>query len=168
VLLIGAGTGLDLDFIPPASQITATDLTPAMVAKIKKRSQSLRLKVEALVMDGHHLRFADETFDKIILHLILAVIPDPNQCLQEAERVLKPGGKVAVFDKFLKPNQEISPARKFLNYFTNAFFSDITRHFEAIVAGTNLKIESDISADFGGNFRIITLSKPVAEVSNIG
>jgi phosphatidylethanolamine/phosphatidyl-N-methylethanolamine N-methyltransferase len=40
-------------------------------------------------MDGQDLIFEDKTFDYVILHLILAVIPDPEKCLLEVERVLK-------------------------------------------------------------------------------
>ncbi|WP_223815999.1 class I SAM-dependent methyltransferase [Adhaeribacter rhizoryzae] len=106
VLLVGAGTGLDLDFLPPTAAITATDITPAMVTRLAQRSARLQLPVKALVMDGQQLALPDNAFDKIVLHLILAVIPDPVRCLQEAERVLKPGGNIVVFDKFLPPGHQ--------------------------------------------------------------
>ena len=35
VLLVGAGTGLELEFLPPGLEIVATDLTPAMLEKLK-------------------------------------------------------------------------------------------------------------------------------------
>ncbi len=35
VLIIGAGTGLDLEFIHPECEITAIDITPSMIQRIK-------------------------------------------------------------------------------------------------------------------------------------
>ena len=158
VLIIGAGTGLDLEFIHEDCHITATDITPAMVAKTKKRNLVLKRNLLAVVMDGQHLNLPDNSTDKIILHLILAVIPNPIACIKECERVLKPGGQITIFDKFVPKNRPLSFRRKLLNPLTSLLFSNITRRFESIVAGTNLIIESDIPADFNGNFRIIKLS----------
>jgi len=159
ILIIGAGTGLDLYYLPNDCEIIATDITPSMVKKIKKRNAKLKRNVQALVMDGQALGFADNSFDIVILHLIISVIPDPLACIREAERVLKPGGKIAVFDKFLRKNTKASVKRKIANLFTNFFFSDITRSFESIVTHSNLIVIADEPADLNGNFRLIRLQK---------
>ncbi|MFZ4399108.1 MAG: class I SAM-dependent methyltransferase [Bacteroidales bacterium] len=159
VLIIGAGTGLDLEFLPFNCEIIATDITPSMISSIKKRNKSLNRNVQAIVMDGQSLAFPDQYFDKIILHLILAVIPDPDLCILEVERLLKPGGKVAVYDKFVRKNKKVSLLRKSINLLTNFMFSNITRHFETIFAQTKLTVVSDEDADFNGNFRLIQLLK---------
>jgi len=159
VLIVGAGTGLDLEFLPTHCHIVATDITPTMVERLKKRNAELNRHVEATVMDGQALTFADNEFDVVILHLILAVIPNPVACLQEAERVLKSGGQIAVFDKFVRKNQQPSLLRRFVNLFSNFFFTDITRHFESVLGQTSLTVLSDVDADFNGNFRLIRLGK---------
>jgi len=159
VLIVGAGTGLDLEFMSADCQIIATDITPAMIARIIKKNIHLKRNLKTEVMDGQHLNFDDNSVDKIILHLILAVIPDPVVCLKECERVLKPGGRITVFDKFVPKGRPLSFWRKFFNPLTNFLFSNITRRFEDIVSKTNLVIESDITADFNGNFRIIKVLK---------
>ena len=119
VLIVGAGTGLDLEYLPENCQITATDLTPSMVERIKKRNLTTKLDVTAMVMDGQQLAFPDESFDKGILHLILAVIPDPCACIREVSRVLKKGGTVVVFDKFVPRGRKASLTRRFFNLFAN-------------------------------------------------
>lgn len=159
VLIVGAGTGLDLEFLPNDCEIVATDITPSMIERLKKRNKTLNCQVQALVMDGQALEFANDSFDKIILHLILAVIPDPIACIQEAERVLKHGGQIVVFDKFVRKGSKISLARRLANVLTNLVFSDITRDFESIINKTRLTVVTDTDADFNGNFRLIRLTK---------
>ena len=132
-----------------------------MVERIIFRNKKLNLQLEAMVMDGHKLFFPDQTFDKVILHLILAVIPDPVACLLEAERVLKPGGKISILDKFVPAGNEVSLLRKLLNPLTTFLFSDITRSIETIIANTGLRIVSDLPANFRGNFRILLVEKPM-------
>ena len=159
VLIIGAGTGLDLEFLPSDCDIIATDITPSMIERIKKRNKSLNLKVQAMVMDGQSLNFVDNKFDKIILHLIISVIPDPVACIKESERVLKSGGLIVVYDKFVPKDKKVSSIRKIVNVLTNFLFSDITRSFESIILKTRLTIMSDRDADFSGNFRLIKMTK---------
>jgi phosphatidylethanolamine/phosphatidyl-N-methylethanolamine N-methyltransferase len=159
VLMVGAGTGLDLDHLPVGCHITATDITPSMVRRTRKRNIKLGHHLTAEVRDGHHTGYPDNCFDVVILHLILAVIPNPVQALCEAERVLKPGGRISVYDKFVPRNQKPSFVRRFFNLFTNLLFSNITRSFELLVSHTSLEVVSDENADLGGAFRIILLKK---------
>lgn len=159
ILLVGAGTGLDLEFFPAGSDITAIDLTPSMLEKLVKRSESLQLQVKALTMDGQKLEFEDQTFDKVVLHLILAVIPDADACIREAHRVLKKGGTATVFDKFVPKGRKVSFRRRLAGFFANIIASDLTRNFESIVAGTGFQVESDEDAGWKGNFRLIRLKK---------
>ena len=160
VLIVGAGTGLDLEFLPGNCDITATDLTPSMVDRIKKRSLELDLPVNALVMDGQKLDFQDESFDKVILHLILAVLPDPFACINEAVRVMKRGGTMVIFDKFVPKGRKLSLRRRIVNIFANLLASDITRDLESILQNSGLTVISDEGADWKGNFRLIKLFKP--------
>jgi phosphatidylethanolamine/phosphatidyl-N-methylethanolamine N-methyltransferase len=159
VLIIGAGTGLDLQVLPKGCEITAIDITPAMIHKIEKRNLKLNCNLKEMVMDGQALKFPDNSFDKIILHFVPAVIPDPIACIKEAERVLKTGGSIVILDKFLPKNRKISFARKLVNPIANFFFTDITRDFDSIANTTTLKVVADVDAHFGGNFRRIKLRK---------
>ena len=149
-----------MEFLPGNCEITATDLTPSMVDRIKKRSQELELPVNALVMDGQKLDFGNESFDKVILHLILAVLPDPFACINEAVRVMKRGGTMVIFDKFVPKGRKLSLRRRIVNIFANLLASDITRDLESILQNSGLTVISDEGADWKGNFRLIKLFKP--------
>jgi phosphatidylethanolamine/phosphatidyl-N-methylethanolamine N-methyltransferase len=160
VLIAGAGTGQDLPHLPAGVEVTAIDVTPAMLARLKRRASDLGLTVDARVMDARRLEFEDARFDAIILHLILAVMPEPERGLAEAIRVLRPGGRIAVFDKFLGDEQEPSIGRRLLNLMMKPLCTDMNRRFGPLVQPTGLIVERDEPAAFGGMYRLITLRKP--------
>jgi ubiquinone/menaquinone biosynthesis C-methylase UbiE len=152
VLIDGCGTGLDLELLPRDCRITAIDITPAMVEKTLARAASLGLSIDARVMDAAALDFEDESFDCVVLHLILAVVPDPYSTAREAARVLRRGGRVSIFDKFA---HRPSMFRRVLNVITNFVATDITRRLEDILAGTELQVVRDEPSVFGGVFRVV-------------
>ena len=87
VLIVGAGTGLDLEYLPRGVHVTAVDVTPAMLDRLRPRAQSLDTHVETHVMDARRLAFDTDTFDAVVLHLIVAVMPQPERGVAEAVRV---------------------------------------------------------------------------------
>ena len=157
ILIVGAGTGADLPHIPSGCAVVATDLTPAMLERARPR---VRDGTHLAVMDGHQLGVVPASFDAVVLHLILAVIPDPVCCLREAARALRPGGRLVVFDKFLR-GRRAPVGLRMLNLVTNTLFTDVTRNFEEILArsGTRLVIAHDAPALLGGLFRHVLLRR---------
>lgn len=157
VLLVGAGTGADLPFLPADLDVLATELTPAMLARAEGKRPGTRLEV----MDGQCLTLPDAWFDAVILHLILAIVPDPVACLREAARVVRPGGRIAVFDKFLPDDAHPPPWRRLVNALTRAIGTDVNRQLGAILAaaGAPLAVEHDEPALLGGVFRIVLLRR---------
>jgi ubiquinone/menaquinone biosynthesis C-methylase UbiE len=135
--------------------VTAIDITPSMVQRTQQRAQLEAREVTTAVMNAHSLGFPSATFDCVLLHLVLAVVPDPISCIQEASRVLKFGGKVSIFDKFLSDDTTPSPLRRALNVVTNTAFSDITRQLGPLLQQTSLTIYHEESAGFGGTYQIV-------------
>jgi ubiquinone/menaquinone biosynthesis C-methylase UbiE len=162
VLIVGAGTGLDLEFFPPHVDITAIDVTPAMLRRLEVRAARAGRPVTARLMDARTLAFPDASFDGVVMHLILAVMPEPMRGLEEAERVLKPGGRIAVFDKFLRDDERASFKRRLFNLFAKPAFSDMNRRLGELVAATALVTERDEGVAFGGVYRAATLLKPAS------
>ena len=168
VLIVGAGTGLDLPHLPPNVDITAVDVTPAMLNRLEQRAASAHRVVATRIMDARQLAFPDSSFDAVVLHLILAVMPQPEQGLREAVRVLKPGGRIAVFDKFLRDEERPSVKRRVLNAVAKPLFSDLNRRLGPLIAGTPLAIEHDEPVADGGTYRIVTLIKMDGGLRSIG
>ncbi len=157
LLVVGAGTGADLPHVPPGVSVVATDLTPAM---LRRGRRHLRPGASLALMDGQRLGVGSGTIDAIALHLILAVMPDPARCLQEVARVLRPGGRVAVFDKFVRTTTP-SLGLRALNLLIAPLFTEVTRCFEEILerSGAPFLVERDFAAWRDGLFRHLILRK---------
>jgi phosphatidylethanolamine/phosphatidyl-N-methylethanolamine N-methyltransferase len=160
VLIVGAGTGLDLDLLPPNVDVTAIDVTPAMLRHLERRAAGTGRSVATRIMDARQLAFPDSSFDAVVMHLVLAVMPQPERGLREAVRVLKPGGRIAVFDKFLRDDERPSLKRRLLNAVAKPLFSDLNRRLGPLISGTRLVTEHDEPVAFGGTYRVVTLMKP--------
>lgn len=141
VLIVGAGTGEDLRYIPPEVEVVATDITPAMVEQIRAKAALLNRTITARVMDGQSLTFASGQFDAVVLNLIVAVIPDPVACMREAARVLKPGGRIVIFDKFLREEHSPSVMRRALDLVIGILATNINRKLEPILDSAALCID---------------------------
>lgn len=157
VLLSGAGTGLDFPFLPTGNTYMALDLTAAMLAR--SRNRALQLNMTLVQGNSMKLPFADNSFDCVVLHLIVAVVPQPEDCLAEAARVLKPGGSILVFDKFLQRGKH-AWLRRSLSFITAQVATRMDVVFEDVLMNTpNLNVISDEPALAGGWFRLIELQK---------
>ena len=142
LVVIGCGTGADLPFIPEGIEVLAVDLTPAM---IRQAMAHARPGIEFRVMDGMALDLPDGSFDAAILHMVLEVIPDPARCLAEAARVLRMGGRLAVFDKFLPEGERPGPLRRAGLALLDFVFTSTNRRMGEILArsGAPFAVERD-------------------------
>lgn len=157
VLISGAGTGLDFPFLPVHHNYVALDLTAAMQARSRERTRDLRLSW--VLGDSMALPFTDQSFDCVVLHLILAVVPEPQLCLAEAARVLKPGGRILIFDKFLRRGQ-LALVRRALSPLSSRLATRLDVVFEEVLENVpQLQLLSDEPALGNGWFRLIELRK---------
>jgi len=156
VLLLGVGTGLDLPHLPPQHRYVGLDLTAAMLMRARPRAAGLRFA--ALRGDVQRLPFHDASFDAAVLHLILAVVPAPTLCLAEAVRVVKPGGSLLVFDKFMRRGE--AGWKRLLNPLTRHVATRLDVVFEDLLdAVGGISVTSNEAAMASGWFRLIRIAK---------
>ena len=97
-LEIGSGTGyfsLNLVQLGLIGKLTATDISPGMLAQLATTAEALGLdEVSTVVTEAETLPFEDESFDLVLGHAVLHHIPDLDRAFAEFKRVLRPGGLI--------------------------------------------------------------------------
>lgn len=156
VLIIGCGTGADIPFLPADVRVLAADLTPAMLRQAQAHA---RPGVEFRVLDGMALDLPDGSFDAAILHMVLEVIPDPVRCLREAARVLRPGGRIAVFDKFLPDGHRPGPLARLGLALLDLVFTSTNRRMGEILERASAPLEVTWDERSVGSYRHLILTR---------
>ncbi|HEV2855021.1 MAG TPA: methyltransferase domain-containing protein [Thermoanaerobaculia bacterium] len=156
LVIIGCGTGADLPFIPADVQVLATDLTLAMLRQAQAHA---RPGIDFRVMDGMALDLPDGSFDAALLHMVLEVIPDPARCLREAARVLRPGGRLAVFDKFLPDEARPGLLRKAGLALLDFVFTSTNRRMGEILARSGAPFVVEHDEPSVGSYRHLILRR---------
>jgi len=158
VLLLGVGTGLDLPHIQAGVKVTGIDLSPAMLRKAQDKANGRN--VSLLEMDAQAPDFPDDSFDVVVLNLILSVVPDGAVAFREAWRVLRPGGRAVIFDKFASEGGQISVLRRGVGQIISLFGTDPNRRLSEIMDSLpDLTIERNEPSLLRGQYRIVLLHK---------
>jgi ubiquinone/menaquinone biosynthesis C-methylase UbiE len=102
LLDIGCGTGDDAramaELVGPNGRVVGVDNSQAMITEAEKRAAGQPLSVEFRVADALHLPFPDDSFDGVRADRSPMHMPDPRQALAEMVRVVKPDGRVVVYE----------------------------------------------------------------------
>ena len=118
VLYVGTGTGLEIVNFPPNLNISAIDLSFQMLKASKNRIEKYSGKINRYQMDAETTAFRDSSFDTAVSVCVLCSVKDPVSCLKEIKRVLKPEGKLVMFEHVLSKNPFYALALKTMSNFT--------------------------------------------------
>ncbi len=129
VVELGAGTGLNLRHLgPDVTELVLTEPAPPMAARLRGHLERARagtalpgtderpspvtaaLAARTRVLDApaDALPLPDGSVDVVVATLVLCTVPDVGAALREAERVLRPGGRLLFLEHVRAPSARLA------------------------------------------------------------
>jgi ubiquinone/menaquinone biosynthesis C-methylase UbiE len=98
ILDIGTGTGeIPINICDNVKNIEAIDFSTKMIQIAKNKSEKRGIKnIKCQVQDSNNLNYKNDSFDVIIIMNLLHIVPNPENVLNEAKRLIKNKGKIII------------------------------------------------------------------------
>ena len=96
VLECACGTGMfSVKIAPRVKSLVATDFAVGMLRKTRRKCRSMD---NIIIEHGDitHLKYENNSFDKVVAANVIHLLDDPNIALDELRRVVKPGGTIII------------------------------------------------------------------------
>ena len=99
ILDVGTGPGFFACILSEMGHdVTGIDDSEGMLSHAARNAERLGVSPELRLMDVNELTFADDTFDVIVTRNVTWTLMRPNEVYSELRRILKPGGKLLIYD----------------------------------------------------------------------
>jgi SAM-dependent methyltransferase len=93
-LEIGAGNGLNLAYYQNVDRLVALEPDPHMLKHLRRRAQFVSYPLAIVEVGAENLPFPDNSFDAVVVSLVLCSVGDQARVLSEIRRTLRPGGEL--------------------------------------------------------------------------
>lgn len=159
VILVGVGTGQDLPLLPAGVTAVGIDLSEPMLARARRRALTAQSTLTLRQGDAADLPGQTGGYDAAVLTLVLSVVPDPRRVVSEVMRIVRPGGRVVVFDKFAPEGRPTSLLRRAVNVGSRVFGTEVDRRLGDLIAGAPCHVVSDEPSIARGQYRVVLLRR---------
>lgn len=148
-LLVAVGTGLDFQYFDPEQTVVGIDISARMLEKANEKLHDIASRILLVRADVQMLGFADDSFDSVVTSCTFCSVPDPVSGLRELRRVLKPGGKMLMFEHVRSDIFWMGPMMDLLTRLSRKFGPDLNRRTgeNIIRAGFKITREQNIYLD---------------------
>ncbi|RLN85277.1 hypothetical protein BBJ28_00002755 [Nothophytophthora sp. Chile5] len=162
VLEIAAGTGRNLGFYLPDTQLTLTDFSDGMLQQISPASQAKVASCELQVMRAGALGFPDGQFDAVVDTFGLCSMDDSVQALREMQRVCRrDGGRILLLEHGRSSYSWLSNVLdKFAELHAQKWGCHWNRDILTLVEQAGLEVETVHRFHFGTTYYIVAKPGP--------
>ena len=162
ILDAGVGTGPNIEYYPPGSEVTGIDLSPAMLNRARTRRDAAGKAVELVEMDVRRTAFPDDYFDAVVASFLFCTIDDEDQrpALKELGRVCKPGGEIRLLEYCYSQNPRLRFAMRLLTPLVSwAYGARFDRDTERYVEDAGLTLVKKTFL-YGDTVKLLVLAPP--------
>ncbi len=147
-------------------ELHLAEIAPVQIQAAERKLEAAGLKANVARMNAERLEYDEQSFDAALMFLFLHELPPEarRNCLREAVRVLRPGGRFVIaeygetrrrhfFHRFAPIRWTLTTVEPFLRVFWN---ENLVETMETCAAEEGREIELDEHVDiFGGFYRVM-------------
>jgi ubiquinone/menaquinone biosynthesis C-methylase UbiE len=140
VLFLAVGTGVDITRFPAGQTIIGIDISAGMLRRAEARRRAYSGKMAFVLGDAERLAFGDGSFDTVVSSCTMCSVPHPVFALKELHRVLRPGGRLLMFEHVRSRSWPMGLALDVMTLWTRLLGTAMNRDTVANVLTAGFKI----------------------------
>ncbi len=140
VLFLAVGTGIDITRFPEGQKIIGIDISAEMLRRAESRRRAYRGQMVCELGDAERLSFSDNSFDTVVTSCTMCSVPNPVRALKELFRVLRPGGRLLMFEHVRSRNWALGLALDAMTLWTSWLGTEMNRNTVASVQTAGFRI----------------------------
>lgn len=144
---LGCGTGEVLErILPVAGHVIGVDGSARMLDLARRRFADDTARVSLRIGDLEYLPLRDGEADFVSINMVLHHISTPEAALEEARRVLRPGGRIVItdFDRHKNESMRVTHGDRWLGFSEDALAAALQKAGFSLVASTRTPVEKGL------------------------